>query len=108
MRRRLFNEKDINLFIRFDCTFSRVKQSVSHGNFSEDIAKLAYEWEKANFDRDYEREQELIYKDGSYEIHKTTKKIDSGLKYEDIRFEVYNDEELEQYNVFADFNNPNG
>ena len=49
-----------------------------------------------------------IYKDGSYEIHKTTKQKDLGLKYEDIRYEIYFDEELEQYYVFADFKNPNG
>jgi hypothetical protein len=30
------------------------------------------------------------------------------LKYEDIRFEIYDDKELEQYYVFADFKNPNG
>jgi hypothetical protein len=85
-------------------------QSVSQGqgNPPEDIAKIAYEWEKANFDRDYEREQEFLYEEGSYEVHKTTKKIDSGLKYEDIRFEIYHDKELEEYYVFADFNNPNG
>ncbi|WP_454216199.1 hypothetical protein, partial [Peribacillus sp. JNUCC 23] len=80
----------------------------NQGASSEDIANLAYEWEKANFDRDYDREQELIYKDGSYEIHKTTKQKDSGLMYEDIRYEIYFDEELEQYYVFADFKNPNG
>lgn len=74
----------------------------------EEIAKIAYEWEKANFDRDYEKEQEFIYEKGSYEIHKTTKKIDSGLEYEDIRFEIYYDKESEQYYVFADFKNPNG
>lgn len=85
-------------------------QSVSkgQGDSPEDIAKIAYEWEKANFDRDYEREQEFLYEEGSYEVHKTTNKIDSGLKYEDIRFEIYHDKELEQYYIFADFNNPNG
>ncbi|MBT2688357.1 hypothetical protein J7I93_09200 [Bacillus sp. ISL-47] len=80
----------------------------NQGPASEDIAKLAYEWEKANFDRDYEREQELIYGKGSYEIHKTTIKKESGLKYEDIRYEIFFDEELERYYVFADFKNPNG
>ncbi|MCM3569892.1 hypothetical protein [Neobacillus mesonae] len=82
-------------------------QSTS-GTSSKDIAKLAYEWEKANFDRDYDRQQDFIYKKGSYEVFKTAKKIDSGLKYEDIRYEIYYDKELEQYYVFADFTNPNG
>ena len=31
----------------------------NQGASSEDIANLAYEWEKANFDRDYDSEQEL-------------------------------------------------
>jgi hypothetical protein len=80
----------------------------NQGTSPEEIAKVAYEWEKANYDRDYDQEQKLIYEEGSYEIHKTTKKIDSGLKYEDIRFEIYYDKELDQYYVFADFKNPNG
>ncbi|MBZ5752756.1 hypothetical protein [Metabacillus rhizolycopersici] len=85
-------------------------QSVSQekGNSPEDIAKIAYEWEKANYDRDYEKQQGFIYEEGSYEAYKGDKKINSGLKYEDIRFEIYHDKELEQYYVFADFKNPNG
>ena len=82
-------------------------QSTS-GTSSEDIAKLAYEWEKANFDRDYDRQQDFIYKKGSYEVDKTAKKIDSGLKYKDIRFEIYYDKKLEQYYVFEDFTSPIG
>lgn len=80
----------------------------NQGASSEDIAKIAFGWEKANFDRDYEKEQEFIFDKGSYEIHKTAKKIDSGLKYEDIRFEIYYDKESKYYYVFADFKNPNG
>lgn len=30
------------------------------------------------------------------------------MKYEDVRLEVFFDEESEQYYVFADFKNPNG
>jgi hypothetical protein len=75
---------------------------------SEEIAKIAYEWEKAYFDTDYEREQELLYEDGSFEVHKTRKKKDSGLKYEDIRYEIYYDKELDHYYVFTDFKNPVG
>ncbi|MRX56583.1 hypothetical protein GJU41_21785 [Bacillus idriensis] len=80
----------------------------NQGTSSEDIAKVAYGWEKANFDRDYEKEQEFIFDKGSYEIHKTTKKINSGLKYKDVRFEIYYDKESEYYYVFTDFKNPNG
>lgn len=75
---------------------------------AEDIAKLAYEWEKANFDRDYEKQQQFIYEKGTYEAYKGDKKIDSGLKYEDIRYEVFYDKELDRYYVFTDFKNPNG
>jgi len=82
--------------------------SQGQGDSPEDIAKIAYEWEKANFDRDYEKQQEFIYEEGSYEAYKGDKKIDSGLKYDDISFEIYKDKELEQYYVFADFDNPNG
>jgi hypothetical protein len=78
------------------------------GASPEIISEIAYEWEKAKFDRDYDREQELIYEEGSYEVHKTTKKVDSGLEYEDIRYEIYYDKESEQYYVFTDFKNPNG
>jgi hypothetical protein len=80
----------------------------NQGASSEEVSKLAYEWEKANFDRDYERQQQYIYEKGSYEAYKGDKKIDSGLKYEDIRYEIYFDEGLERYYVFADFKNPNG
>lgn len=85
-------------------------QSVSQGqgNSPEDIAKIAYEWEKAYFDNDYEREQELLYEEGAFEVHKTREKKDSGLKYEDIRYEIYYDKELEYYYVFTDFKNPVG
>ncbi|MGA9286792.1 MAG: hypothetical protein WBV93_00470 [Anaerobacillus sp.] len=74
----------------------------------EDIAKITYEWEKARFDRDYKEEQKLIFEEGSYEVHKTAKKVDSGLKYDDVQFEIYYDEPAEYYYVFADFDNPNG
>ncbi|MCM3594167.1 hypothetical protein M4D55_00015 [Metabacillus idriensis] len=80
----------------------------NQGTSSEDIAKMAYEWEKAKFDNDYDTQQEFLYKEGSYEVDKGNKKVDSNLKYEDVRLEVFYDEDLEQYYVFADFKNPNG
>ncbi|MGM0878414.1 MAG: hypothetical protein ACQEWV_27875 [Bacillota bacterium] len=101
-------KKLLIFFVALIALLAGCNQSVSQGDSSEDIAKLAYEWEKANFDRDYEKQQEFIYEKGSYEAYKGDKKIDSGLKYEDIRFEIYYDKDLDQYYVFADFNNPNG
>jgi hypothetical protein len=80
----------------------------SQDSSPEEIADIAYKWEKAKYDRDYKKEQKFIYEKGSYEVHKTAKKVNSGLKYEDIRFEIYYDKELEQYYVLADFDNPNG
>lgn len=80
----------------------------NQGGSTKDIAQVAYDWEKAKFDNEYDKQQELLYKEGSYEVDKGTKKIDSGLKYEDIRFEIYYDKESEYYYVFADFKNPNG
>jgi hypothetical protein len=80
----------------------------SQGASPEEIAKVAYGWEKAKFNNDYDKQQELIYEEGSYEVDKGAKQIDSGLEYEDIRYEVYYDKKSDQYYVFADFNNPNG
>jgi hypothetical protein len=80
----------------------------NQGSSAEEIAKLAYEWEKAYFDTDYEREQELLYEEGTFEVHKSREKRDSGLKYEDIRYEVYYDRGSEQYYVFLNFKNPVG
>ena len=74
----------------------------------EEIANTAYKWEKAKFDNDYDKQQEFLYEKGSYEVDKGAKKIESGLKYDDIRFEIYYDKELEHYYVFADFDNPKG
>lgn len=96
------------IFISFIVLMSLLTGCNQSAATSEDISKLAYEWEKANFDRDYNREQELLYEEGSYEIHKTTKRKESGIKYEDIRYEIYFDEDLERYYVFTDFKNPNG
>lgn len=96
------------LFISFIAILALLTGCNQSASTSEDISKLAYEWEKANFDRDYDREQELLYEEGSYEIHKTTKQKESGIKYEDIRYEIYFDEDLERYYVFTDFKNPNG
>jgi major membrane immunogen (membrane-anchored lipoprotein) len=72
----------------------------------QDIAKDAYKWEKAYFDNDYKKEQDLLYNKGSFEIHKTRKKRDSGLTFNDIRYEIYNDRDNNNYYVLADFSNP--
>lgn len=96
------------LFISFIAILALLTGCNQSASTSEDISKLAYEWEKANFDRDYDLQQKYIYKKGSYEAYKGDKKINSGLKYDDIRYEIYFDEELERYYVFTDFKNPNG
>jgi hypothetical protein len=93
-------------FIALIALLSGCNQSASAS--PEEIAKIAYEWEKAEFDNDYDKQQELLYEEGSYEVDKGAKKIESGLEYEDIRFEIYYDEELEHYYVFTNFDNPKG
>ena len=72
----------------------------------EQVINTAYEWEKAYMDSDYDRQQELLYKAGTYEVDKTATKEDSGLKSEDIRYEVYYDEDLKRYYVFTKYKNP--
>jgi hypothetical protein len=74
----------------------------------EEIADTAYKWEKARFDKDYEKQQELIYEKGSYEVDKNAEKKDSGLKYNNMSFEIYYDEKNEKYFVFTEFINPQG
>lgn len=101
-------KKGLFSFFALAVILAGCNQGASNGDSTEDIAKLVYEWEKAYFDNDYEREQNLLYEEGSFEVHKTREKKDSGLKYKDIRLEVFYDEESEQYYVFADFMNPIG
>ncbi|WMX58980.1 hypothetical protein [Peribacillus sp. R9-11] len=72
----------------------------------EQVVNTAYQWEKAYMDRDYEAKQELLYEDGTYDIKKTAQKKDSGLKSENIRYEVYFDKELDWYYVFTTYKNP--
>jgi hypothetical protein len=80
----------------------------SQGTSPEEIADIAYKWEKANFDNDYDEQQKFIYEKGSYEVDKSAKKVDSGLNYKDIRYEIYFDDKSDYYYVFADFPNPKG
>jgi predicted small secreted protein len=80
----------------------------NQGTSSEDIAKIAYKWEKARFDKDYKKQQEMIYEKGSYEVDKNAEKKDSGLKYDNMSFEIYFDEKNDQYYVFTEFKNPQG
>jgi hypothetical protein len=89
-------------------TLIAILAGCNQGASPEEIAKVAYEWEKAKFNNDYDLQQEIIYEKGSYEVDKGAKHIDSGLEYEDIRYEIYYDKKSEQYYVFADFNNPIG
>jgi hypothetical protein len=56
--------------------------------------------------RDYDTQQKLLYEKGTYEVYKGDPKEESGLKSEDIRFEVYYDQEAGWYYVFTDYENP--
>ncbi|PKF85656.1 hypothetical protein CW306_26680 [Bacillus sp. BA3] len=72
----------------------------------EQVINTAYEWEKAYMDSDYDRQQELLFESGTFEVDKTATKEDSGLKSENIRYEIYYDEEFEWYYVFTKYKNP--
>jgi hypothetical protein len=72
----------------------------------EEIAKIVYEWEKATLTANYEREQELLYETGTYEIHKDTPARKNGLKYEDMQVEVYHDKEKGWYYSIVSYTNP--
>jgi hypothetical protein len=79
-----------------------------NGTDPKEIAEIAYDWEKAYADNDYKTEQELIYENNTFEVHKTRQKNNSDLKYEDIKYEIYYDKESNVYYVFTTFKNPNG
>jgi len=76
------------------------------GASPEDLGKVTYEWEKATLKADYDREQELLYKKGSYEIHKDSPARSNSLKYEDMKIEVYYDKKNEWYNSLFNYTNP--
>ncbi|CAN7648620.1 hypothetical protein LJR015_002598 [Peribacillus frigoritolerans] len=78
----------------------------NQGLSSEDIAKVTYEWEKATLKADYEREQQFLYEQGTYEIHKDTPLRENDLKYEDMQIEVYYDEENDWYYSLFNYTNP--
>jgi hypothetical protein len=97
-------KKLVFLFITLIVVLAGCSQNTS----PEEIADTAYKWEKARFDKDYEKQQELIYEKGSYEVDKDAEKEDSGLKYKNMSFEIYYDEKNEKYFVFTEFINPQG
>lgn len=70
------------------------------------VQNTAYEWEKAYMNGDYDREQELLYEKGTFEVHKTMKKQQSGLKKDDIRYEIYYDKDFKRYLVLTKYKNP--
>lgn len=70
------------------------------------VQDTAYQWEKAYMDRDYDRQQALLYEKGTFEVNKTTKKIESGLKKQNIRYEIYYDKEFDWYYVLTEYINP--
>lgn len=69
------------------------------------ITRVAYEWEKAVLDNDRGTLESLLYED-SFGIATTDKNIDSGLKYEDVTFEVYVDKQSGQYMVASEYRVP--
>ncbi|MCM3413224.1 hypothetical protein [Metabacillus litoralis] len=78
----------------------------NQGASSEDVAQVAYDWEKATLMADYEREQDLLYEKGTYEIHKESPARKSSIKFEDMKIEVYYDKENEWYYSLISYTNP--
>lgn len=73
---------------------------------TEQVIETAYQWEKSYMDNDYEKQQQLLFEKGTFEVHKNKSKEDSGLKSEDIRYEVYYDDEFDWYYVLTEYTNP--
>ncbi|PEC50961.1 hypothetical protein COJ46_01630 [Bacillus sp. AFS077874] len=99
-------KKLLILFTTLIALLAGCSQSVSKGDSHEDIAKITYEWEKATLNADYKREQELLYKKGTYDIHKDTPPRENSLKYKDMKIEVYYDEKSELYYSLFSYINP--
>ncbi|PET74957.1 hypothetical protein CN514_05020 [Bacillus sp. AFS001701] len=78
----------------------------SQSTAPEDVAKVTYEWEKATLKADYEREQQLLYKEGTYEIHKDSPARNNSLKYKDMKIEVFYDKKNERYYSLFNYINP--
>lgn len=73
----------------------------------EQLEDTAYEWEKAYMDSDYDRQQQLLYKKGSFTVDENSTRKESGLKRADVNIEIYQDQEKDhQYYVLTDYINP--
>ena len=70
------------------------------------LADTAYEWEKAYMDSDYERQQQLVFKKGSYTVDKDSEKEESCLKKKDVSVQLYYDSESDRYIALTDYINP--
>lgn len=73
---------------------------------TEQLLGIAYEWEKAYMDSDYERQQQLVYKKGSFTVDKDSIKEESGLKKDNVTIEIYHDNESDKYYALTDYINP--
>lgn len=70
------------------------------------LEKTAYQWEKANMDADYQTEQKLLYEPGTFDVYKTAKKINSGLRETDVSYQIFFDENNDWCDVVTTYINP--
>lgn len=70
------------------------------------VQQIAYQWEQAVVNQDYKAEQKLLYQAGTYEVNKTSRKQNAGLKENDIRYQIYYDQQAGWYDVVATYDNP--
>ncbi|PEL13866.1 membrane lipoprotein lipid attachment site-containing protein [Bacillus sp. AFS017336] len=95
-------KKLLIFFITLIALLAGCNQSVS----PEDVAKVTYEWERATLKADYEREQKLLFKEGTYEIHKESPARNNNLKYKDMKIEVFYDKKNKRYYSLFSYTNP--
>jgi hypothetical protein len=70
------------------------------------VKQTAYQWEKAYVNQDYPTQQKLLYEAGTYEVNATAKKQNAELKENDIRYQIYFDQQAGWYDVITTYDNP--
>lgn len=75
-----------------------------HRPLPDQLKQAAYEWELARMNNDIDRQMELLYVE--YGLASAGKKVDSGLQYSDIAYELYLDKANDQYIVFLTYASP--
>lgn len=94
------------LFSLFTALLFVLSGCAQQPNHTDAVKQTAYKWEKAFMDSDYQTQQQLLYKVGTYEVDKTAQKQNSGLKENDIQYQIYYDKKMNWYDVLTTYMNP--